>query len=69
MYILGMTVWWLWNIDYKGSWAVVEFERTKNDFVRGIIEDCIEGRCESIKELYGRHYGCTNGKAQTGLDR
>jgi hypothetical protein len=69
MYILGMTLWWLWNIDYKGSWAAVEFERTRNDFVRGIIEDCIEGRCESIKELYNRHYGGRSEEMQTGLRR
>ena len=63
LYILGMTLWWLWNIDYKESWMTVEFARTKNPFVRVIIDDCILGHCESINELHSRHYTASSGKA------
>jgi hypothetical protein len=61
-----MTLWWLWNIDYKGSWAAVEFKQTRINFVRGIIEDYIEGRCETLKQLYNRHYGKRNEETQVG---
>jgi serine/threonine protein kinase len=55
MYILGMTIWWLWNSDHEDT-RNVDFDRTKNRFARSIIADCIQRRCETIGDLYCRHY-------------
>jgi serine/threonine protein kinase len=59
LYTLGMTLWWLWNIDYQGDPLRPDFSRTKNPVGRDIIKDCIEGcelSCDSIKALLTRHY-------------
>lgn len=59
LYTLGMTLWWLWNIDYEGDPSRPDFSRTKNPAAGDIIKDCIEGcerSCDSIKALLTRHY-------------
>jgi len=66
LYTLGMTLWWLWNFDYRESWITVDFARTKNQLVRIIIDDCIQGRYGSVNELYSRHYTVSNGEAMVG---
>jgi len=44
----------------------VDFARTKNQLVRIIIDDCIQGRYGSVNELYSRHYTVSNGEAMVG---